>query len=156
LLHADGTKTDLYGYVLPKDTDDILVKPKYRRLVTSNQTEMAALLFALSRVPDTWYGHVYSDSKVSLGRLFWGYKWTNIPEMWMKGYEALRSRLVNWESIQQTHLDGHPNQMQLETGIGKRGNPVSVHNVACDRMCRYAAKLYMELLEKQKAMTPIN
>ena len=50
--------------------------------VSNNQTEMLALLYALRSVSYQFAGTVYSDSQVTLGRVFMGWKWTNIPP-WM-------------------------------------------------------------------------
>jgi len=50
--------------------------------VTNNQTEMMALLAGLKRLPDGFNGKIFSDSQVTLGRAFMGWKWKNIP-LWM-------------------------------------------------------------------------
>lgn len=102
--------------------------------VTNNQSEMMALLKGLEQMPNGWSGTVYSDSIVTLGRLFRGYKWSNLP-MWLhQRYRAQVARL-NWASITHVHLDGHPTRAQLASGIGKNGNPVSEHQMWCDQMC---------------------
>jgi hypothetical protein len=43
-------------------------------------------------------------------------------------------------------LDGHPTQAQLAAGVGKRGHPVSAHNVACDRACTAQANRVRAML----------
>lgn len=105
--------------------------------VTNNVTEFAALARALRALPDGWSGEVYSDSRITLGRFFEGWKLEGIPENWHDCVQRHIRRLgeLNW-----TLLDGHPTQAQLATGIGKRGNPVSRHNAWCDKECNRLAK----------------
>ncbi len=114
--------------------------------VTNNQTEMYALLRGLSRLPDDWVGTVYSDSQVTLGRAFQGWKWHNIPEWMHKLYREQRRRLVNWDQIKYVLLDGHPTRAQLAAGIGKRGHPVSEYNVWCDNACREAGERWLDII----------
>lgn len=111
--------------------------------VTNNQTEMLALLKGLAKLPDDFKGTICSDSAVTLGRAFSGWKWKNIPEWMHRMFREQRARLINWDQIQYVLLDGHPTKLQLQAGIGKRGHPVSEHNVWCDRACHEAADLYM-------------
>ena len=111
--------------------------------VTNNQTEMLALLKGLENCPSDWAGCIYSDSAVTLGRIFLGWKWKNIPSWMHLLWQVQRHRLVNWDLITYVQLDGHPTKAQLKSGIGKRGNPVSEHNVYCDEMCTAAGKEWM-------------
>lgn len=61
--------------------------------ITNNQTEMLALIAGLEQLPVDFQGTIYSDSNVTLGRAFIGWKWTNIP-LWMhKRYQKVRARL---------------------------------------------------------------
>jgi ribonuclease HI len=115
--------------------------------VTNNQTEMLAMLDGLKQLPADWTGTIYSDSMVTLGRIFQGFKWKNIPGWMHKLYQTERQRLINWEQIKYVQLDGHPTRKQLAAGIGKRGNPVSVHNVWCDEACQDAGKRFMDGLQ---------
>lgn len=106
--------------------------------VTNNATEFLALVLALEALPEGWSGDVCSDSKVTLGRLFDGWKMTGIPPAWVtRGGRALR-RLGRLTPVQ---MDGHPTKAQLERGVGKRGNVVSVQNVWADRECGRQADL---------------
>lgn len=118
-------------------------------VVTNNQTEMLALLFALDRVDDGFYGSIYSDSQVTLGRVFMGWKWTNMPHWVHLIYRYQRERMKNWEGIRYVLLDGHPTKAQLVTGFGKRGHPVSEHNVWCDHACGDVARSFLEANSKE-------
>jgi ribonuclease HI len=106
-------------------------------VITNNVTEFAALARALRALPDGWSGQVYSDSRITLGRFFEGWKLEGIPVGWGDHIQYLRKRLgvLEW-----TLLDGHPTKAQLAAGIGKRGNPVSAHNAWCDKECNRLAK----------------
>lgn len=107
--------------------------------VSNNQAELYALIMALKPLPDGWSGHVFSDSRISLGRLFWGFRWSNIPEPWEAWGKGWIARLG---PVTPVLLDGHPNRAQLAAGIGKRGNPCSPHNVRCDELCAARAEDY--------------
>lgn len=111
--------------------------------ITNNLTEMLALLEGLKQLPADWTGTIYSDSQVTLGRVFEGWKWSNIPPWMHRLFQAQRARLVNWSAISYALLDGHPTSAQLAAGVGKRGHPVSEHNVWCDKACGEAARLVM-------------
>lgn len=121
--------------------------------VTNNQTEMMAVLSALELVPDDWAGTLYSDSQVTLGRVFVGWKWANVPQFMHEKYKALRARLTRFEDIKFVLLDGHPTKAQLQAGIGKRGGPVSEHNVWCDHACTAVGEKYLADYEQ---MTPLS
>ena len=111
--------------------------------VTNNQTEMLAMLEGLKRLPDHWVGTIYSDSAVTLGRVFSGWKWKNIPVWMHKVYQEQRARLTYWSELKYVQLDGHPTKAQLLSSIGKRGNPVSEHNVWCDHACQRAGEEFL-------------
>ena len=133
-IYADG-RMEGAGYVLSAKENG--------GPVTNNQTEMMAVLAGLQFVPNDWAGTIYSDSAVTLGRIFLGWKWNNIPQFIHRIFQLQRQRLENWEKIKHVQLDGHPTKAQLVSGIGKRGNPVSEHNVWCDEACRQAGELYL-------------
>lgn len=134
-LVFDGREPWGYGAVIPA-TD-------MGGTVTNNQTEMMALLKGLAKLPDDFSGTIYSDSQVTLGRAFMGWKWKNIPTWMHKLYQVERKRLVNWDQIKYVLLDGHPTRAQLQAGVGKRGHPVSEHNVWCDEACRKAGEVFL-------------
>lgn len=125
---------------------DVVTVAQMGGLVTNNQTEMLALLEGLKHLPTDWTGTIYSDSMVTLGRAFSGFKWKNIPVWMHKLYQVERKRLIHWDQIKHVQLDGHPTRKQLEAGIGKRGNPVSEHNVWCDAECGKAGAAFMDAL----------
>jgi ribonuclease HI len=123
-------------------------------LITNNQTEMLALLRGFAQLPDDFKGTVYSDSHVSLGRIFLAWKWNNIPAWMHRLYRDQRDRLKYWNEIKYILLDGHPTKDQLIKGIGKRGHPVSIHNVWCDHACQHAGMKLLESLNPiQEATT---
>lgn len=124
-----------------------VVTPSDIRLptVTNNVTEMMALTNGLLALPPGWSGRVYSDSQITLGRLFWSWKWNNIPPQMIDTARQAMQRL-RWKEFQPILLDGHPTKAQLITGIGKRGAPVSEHNVWCDKECTRHAALFRELV----------
>jgi ribonuclease HI len=107
-------------------------------MVTNNQMEFVALVRAIEALPSGWTGTVHSDSKVSLGRLFRGWKLTGIPPVWRQRGSLALGRIGQ---VTVVLLDGHPTRAQLLAGRGKRGNPVSPHNVWCDRACGDAGRL---------------
>lgn len=121
--------------------------------ITNNLTEMAALVKGLSLLPANWRGTIYSDSQVTLGRAFEGWKWNNIPACLYECFGKQAARLMHWKEIQYVLLDGHPTKAQLESGKGKRGHPVSEHNVWCDHACGQEAKNYLE--DQAKVMDEI-
>lgn len=109
-------------------------------VVTNNVTEMVALLRGLRSLPDGWSGTVYCDSKISLGRVFWGWRMAGIPENLGRYAGSALKRLGN---IRPVLLDGHPTKAQLSEGRGKRGNLVSEHNVFCGAECNRQAKEFL-------------
>lgn len=125
----------------------LVITPKQAKLpaITNNLTEMCALVAGLGQLPDNWQGMIYSDSMVTLGRVFEGWKWNNIPDWLHIKFQVERNRLINWNLITYTLLDGHPTKEQLESGKGKRGHPVSLHNVWCDHACQEQAARFQEL-----------
>jgi len=121
--------------------------------VTNNQTEMLALLKGLVELPADFNGTIYSDSQVTLGRVFHGWQWKNIPAWICKLYQEQRARFTDWDAIGCVLLDGHPTRKQLQNGIGKRGNPVSEHNVWCDQACKEAGESYLATVESNISST---
>lgn len=114
--------------------------PCYKGLPVTNQhSEFMALLYGLEAMPENWSGYAVSDSKITLGRMFWNWKRNNLPEEYWQRFLKARARLGNIIPI---HIDGHPTNAQLEAGKGKRGNPVSKWNRACDELCNEVKKDY--------------
>lgn len=109
---------------------------------TNNLAEFAAVVQALELLPDGWRGTVYSDSAVTLGRFFAGWKMTGIP-LWLIQRGAAARKRLDWQHVAHVLLDGHPTRAQLAAGIGKRGSPVSIHNVTCDALCGRVAREWL-------------
>lgn len=114
--------------------------------ITNNVTEMLAMVRGLQALGPDFSGRVCSDSMITLGRAFKGWRWTNIPAWMMRQYEAARRALVNWDRLEAVLLAGHPTRAQLESGIGHSGLPVSIHNVWCDQACSAQARKHLELI----------
>jgi ribonuclease HI len=112
--------------------------------ITNNLTELLALVNGLEGLPDHWQGTVYSDSWVSLQRVFLAARLNNVPEKLVTQLQTLQ-RSGKLATMSYVLLDGHPTQAQLAAGKGKRGYPVSIHNVFCDDLCRSLAKEVAQL-----------
>lgn len=115
--------------------------------ITNNLTEMLALVRGLQALPDVWVGTVYSDSQITLGRVFQGWKWKNIPLWLHHDYQQTRARLVNWDQFKYVLLQGHPTRAELAAGVGSRGYPVSEHNIWCDKACGERAAEFLREME---------
>lgn len=107
--------------------------------VTNNHTELMALVLGLEALPETFAGTVYSDSWVSLQRVFLAAKLANVPAWLVERLQAIQ-RSGRLATLRFQLLDGHPTRAQLDAGIGKRGNPVSTWNVWCDEQCSALAR----------------
>jgi ribonuclease HI len=113
--------------------------------VSNNVAELTAALRALAALPPGWAGPFYSDSQVTIGRIFWGWAWRGLPASWIGRKDAILARLG---PITPVLLQGHPTQADLARGIGaKRGYPVSRHNVMCDRLCTEAGRAYLSKID---------
>jgi ribonuclease HI len=108
--------------------------------ITNNFSELTALIEALESLPDGWSGLVHSDSQVSLGRLFKGWALRGIP---VELFQRATNAIARLGSLQPVRLDGHPTVEQLRAGVGKRGGPVSIHQVWCDTACNTEARRFM-------------
>lgn len=113
--------------------------------VSNNLTEMLALINGLEALPRDWKGTIYSDSQVTLGRAFMGWKWNGIPEPIKERFRLARLRLVYWdtEEISYVLLAGHPTRAQLAAGTGHSGLPVNIHNIWCDKACNMLAEQFL-------------
>jgi len=132
MVGADGTRTrHAYGYVTPADLDT--------PTVSNNHTELLALVLGLEALPAGWAGTVYSDSWVSLQRVFLAAKLANVPPWLVDRLQTLQKSGA-LKQMTYTLLDGHPTRAELAAGIGKRGHMVSEHNVWCDQQCSAIAR----------------
>ena len=122
-----------HGQRIRQDSGVLLPTADYPA-ITNNVTELYALVAGIESLPVDWVGIVFSDSWVSLQRLFLGAKLKNVPEWLVERLQVIRQsgRLSQMAYVL---LDGHPTQAQLLAGKGKRGGPVSEFNVWCDEEC---------------------
>lgn len=104
--------------------------------VTNNVSELVAMLDCLQNLPSGWSGKVYSDSLITIGRVFYGWKANGVPKCLLDGLERGTERLGKLTPIL---LDGHPTKKELAANRGHRGHPVSIHNVWCDKECNRLA-----------------
>lgn len=110
----------------------------------NNQSEMLATLMALRALKGydaAWSGMIKTDSQLTIRRWTKSAGLAGIPYLWRHRMgELLRMPNSVGLADRWTLLDGHPTKQQIKDGVGKRGNPVSVHNVQCDALCARAAK----------------
>jgi hypothetical protein len=131
------------------------ITPEQARVpaITNNLTEMIAVIRGFQALPADWRGQVLSDSQITLGRIFQGWKWHGIPLWLHHEFQAERKRLINFESLEFFLLQGHPTKAELAAGIGSRGYPVSEHNVWADKACgKEALKLKESFLILRDAL----
>jgi ribonuclease HI len=121
------------------------------KTVSNNNSELYALCMAILDMPTESYPTFYSDSQVSIGRIFSNWKLNNVPQ-WLKIKAGDAKQKLCRLDFDYCLLDGHPTKAQLESGIGKRGNPCSKFNVFCDDQCNKEAKAYLEL-QRQEALS---
>lgn len=114
--------------------------------VTNNQTELWALIVGLQYTAFDDVLHIYSDSEITLGRVFMGYAMRNIPEWMQKELNKQKRRLANWDKFKWTLLAGHPTKPELDSGLKNSKEwvlPVSEFNVWCDSQCQRVAAEYL-------------
>lgn len=123
-----------------------VITPDQARMphIENNLTEYLAVVSGLQQLPQGWSGQVLSDNQNALMRLFAGWKVNGIPP-WLieRAYEALKR--LDVRNIRPTLLCGHPTKAELAAGRGRRGYPVSIHNVWCDAECQRLAKEFMKM-----------
>ena len=126
-----------------------VITPEHANMATvsNNLTEMAALVFGLKLLPDDWCGAIFSDSEVTLGRAFKGYKWGGVPNWLHADFDMQRVRLQRWHEFGYQLLAGHPTEEELING-NKHGRPVSIHNKWGDAACTKTGLIYYEAWEK--------
>jgi ribonuclease HI len=126
-------------------------------LITNNQMELIAMVFALEAMPLDWVGKIYCDSQNTLGRCFEHWRMQNIPAWLMLRMDAAVKRMedrLTAGTITYELIAGHPTKADLARGYKDKGMVayrVFPHNVWCDRMCRVAAE---ELAEKLRSGYP--
>lgn len=132
LVDADDKRVcDYSGVITPADARV--------PAVTNNLTELLAIVNGREALPYAWTGVIHSDSWVSLQRVFLHAKLANVPPWLVTRLQTLQRD--GWFSgCSWKLLDGHPTKAQLEAGKGKRGGPVSIHNVFVDALCTKAGR----------------
>lgn len=136
-----------YGLLLPSQVAPF-------ETVSNNITELIAMLRGMRHLPASWSGTICTDSNVTLCRVanFREGEYSrkkladSVPAVMIDMIACQRARLGHLRFL--LH-DGHPTCAQLEAGIGKRGNPVSLHNVWADEMCNEVKAKFFE--ERGKA-----
>ena len=130
------------GEIVAQDSGVLTPHLAKLRTITNNMTELYAMIHGLANLPKDWQGTVVSDSQVTLNRRLPGAKMNEVPEKfaaYARRHFARYLRSCRWVLV-----DGHPNDDQLESGIGKRGGPVSKWNVLCDKECGRQHKEWRE------------
>lgn len=116
--------------------------------VTSPISELVALCSAMEDLPITAQPvTVYCDCENALQWVFGNNRMKAVTLDLQFRVLEVKKRLSVFppiEDIRYVVLDGHPSKNQIETGIGKRGNPVSIHNVWCDDNCNIMRREYEE------------
>lgn len=106
----------------------------------NNQAEFLALALAMQAIKGPrpgWSGLILTDSQLTINRWSKAAGLRGIPFIWRR-FMGTILRMPGRLSFQL--LDGHPTMAQLASGVGKRGNPVSVHNKECDSLCRISGE----------------
>jgi ribonuclease HI len=129
------------GIVLPEDGVD--------GKVTNNVTELTAILEGMESLPESWQGVICSDSQITLGRVFEGWRLAGVPDPLYERLEAIRGRLRgDLARVKFQLLQGHPTRADLVRGVGKkRGLPVSQWNQWCDEQCSAEGLFYLHALD---------
>ncbi len=112
-------------------------KIEFTAVVTNNQAEMWAMLEGLRRLPEIFSGTIYSRNQVTLGRIFSGWKWTNIPSWIHQIYRMQRKRLLNWGEIKYTLVDAE-----------------NEHYKWCKQACREAGEKFLAEIGRNIPSTP--
>jgi ribonuclease HI len=121
LIQDDKIKAQDSGVYTPEDMETSGVG------VTNNQTELLAILSGVEWAQSKgWHIRcLYSDSQVTLGRLYQGWSLKNIP-YWM----------VQWKNELAHVIQTIPYQLV-------KGHADNVWNNKCDELCQEAAKTFL-------------
>lgn len=117
----------------------------YNGFVSNNVSELYALCLGILKITPV-HGlevHFYSDSEITLGRVFCGDALNNVPD-WLKEMTRnarLHLRKLNLKGY--TLLAGHSSIADCAAGWNKAKNlPASKWNTHVDRMCNQARAKY--------------
>jgi ribonuclease HI len=102
--------------------------------VENNLMETFAALVGLEVLPDGWAGTLYTDNLNALRRITTprGTSFNGPAHELRERCCYVRDRMPDMTG---QLLCGHPTRAELESGRGKRGYPVSVHNVRANALC---------------------
>lgn len=108
--------------------------------ISNNVTELLAVVCGLQAIADGRTVHVYSDSQITLIRVFQNGARKGVPDWLSQLLDAQRERFDTGRLILDgyTLLGGHPTRAELASGRRADGKPVSEHNVWCDQACTRA------------------
>lgn len=141
---CDGTwawiRVDAEDNIIASDSGYVRqVYPECPLPVSNNVSELVAALQGLLALPEGWKGQFYSDSRITLGRVFQGWALAGVPDCLRRLILPAKFRPVE---VTWWLLDGHPTAKHLAENRGKRGNQVSKWNAWCDKECSRLAKVY--------------
>jgi ribonuclease HI len=108
-----------------------IMTPKNLELpnATNNVMELYAAVRGLFSVPRDWKGMLYTESNITIGRLYSSWRCKGCPT-WLR--ERVRKiKLWNKPIL----LGGHPTKIELAQGKRRDGKLVSKWNVFCDERC---------------------
>jgi ribonuclease HI len=117
--------------------------------VSNNVAELRAMVegltWLLAAHPWERLGTVYSDSMVTLIRVFRAGQLNGVPTELVQRLQVIQKSgalaRLRWVLVK-----GHPTRAELAAGVSKKGLPVSIHNVACDRDCKHLALGVLEVV----------
>lgn len=123
------------GYLEPATAQGI-------ETVENNLMETLAVLLGVEVLPDGWAGCVYTDNLNALRRITTPRKTSfNGPAQQLRERCTIaRERLPKMTG---QLLCGHPTREEIARGRGKRGYPVSVHNVRANALCNETAARFI-------------
>lgn len=155
----------VYAFVVVDDDDNITMEKTgiidaclgYEGVVTSNLAELYCLCYGIMQIPAGSHAGIYSDSEVSIGRVFQAQRRAGVP-MWLSQLtDNARLRLANLKKFEYSLVGGHPNRKELELGktIARKGRMgglmVSHWNVYCDNLCKVEAEKWHESRKEEAA-----
>jgi ribonuclease HI len=149
ILKNPSTIGGTWAWCLVDENDEMVlahsgyITPEQARTdtITNNQTELFAVLNGLCNLEDDEVVEIRSDSAITLGRIFNGFSFNNVPDWMYKRLQAEKKRLINFKKFTYELMDGHPTKEQVERGTGRKGHMTSKWNVWCDQECGRQAKL---------------
>lgn len=146
---------------LSLDENDTVVHEDSGRVTTAdckgykasnNLAEMIAAIKGLEYVIDslketyipllTTYVTLYSDSELTLNRIFKNYSTDKLPKGVVNRLGTVIAKFrVAGVTLNGVLVGGHPTKKELKAGVNKKGLPVSEFNVRVDLLCKEQNKL---------------